>query len=284
MVNKEIRALLIEDSLDVARLIREELKDIPYSNIDIEVADRLKDGIDIIKGGDVDVILLDLSLPDSQGYNTFVRAHVHASQIPIVVLSGNSDEVLAIKTIQAGAQDFLVKGELDAEVLVRSIYYAIERQKIMNEFRSMLLFDRLTGLHNRRGLMTLAEQQMSISRREKQGLIIIFIDLNSRQFRDNIKDYSEGDIVLIETANIIKKTFRGSDIIGRIDSEEFAVVPIGANRDSTRIMDDRLMENVQIFNTINDNGFELSMNTGMTHYDHEKSIPFEELLRRGDSR
>ncbi len=284
MVNKEIKALLIEDSLDVARLIREELKDISYSNIDIEVADRLKDGIDIIKRGDVDVILLDLSLPDSQGYNTFVRAHVHASQIPIVVLSGNSDEVLAIKTIQAGAQDFLVKGELDAEVLVRSIHYAIERQKIMNELRSMLLFDRLTGLHNRRGLMTLAEQQMSISRREKQGLIIIFIDLNSRQLKDTIKDYSEGDIALIETANILKKTFRGSDIIGRIDSEEFAVVPIGANRDSTRIMDARLMKNVQNFNTINNNGFELSMNTGMTHYDHEESISFEELLRREDSR
>ncbi len=283
MVNKEIKALLIEDSLDVARLIREELKDIPYSNIDIEVADRLKDGIDIIKRGDVDVILLDLSLPDSQGYNTFVRAHVHASQIPIVVLSGNSDEVLAIKTIQAGAQDFLVKGELDAEVLVRSIYYAIERQKIVNELRSMLLFDRLTGLHNRRGLMTLAEQQMRLSRREEQGLIIIFIDLNSRQLKDNIKDYSEGDNALIETANILKKTFRGSDIIGRIDSEEFAVVPIGANRDSTRIMDDRLMENVQIFNTIN-NSFELSMNTDMTHYDHEESFSFEELLRREDSR
>lgn len=284
MINKKIKALLIEDSLDVARLIREELHDIPYSNIDIEVADRLKDGIDSIKRGGVDVILLDLSLPDSQGYNTFVRVHVHAPQIPIVVLSGNSDEVLAIKTIQAGAQDFLVKGELDAEVLVRSIHYAIERQKIMNELRSMLLIDRLTGLHNRRGLMTLAEQQMRISRREKQGLIIIFIDLNSRQFKDNIKDYSEDDIALIETANILRKTFRGSDIIGRIDSEEFAVVPIGANRDSTRIMDDRLMKNVQIFNMINNNAFELSMNTGMTHYDHEKSIPFEELLRRGNSR
>jgi diguanylate cyclase (GGDEF)-like protein len=282
MVNKKIKALLIEDSLDVARLIHEELKDIPYSNIDMEVADRLKDGIDIIKRGDVDVILLDLSLPDSHGYDTFVRVHVHASQVPIVVLSGNSDELLAIKTIQAGAQDFLVKGELDAEVLVRSIHYSIERQKTTNELRSMLLYDRLTGLHNRRGLLTLAEQQMNISRRDKKDLFILFVDLHNMRLTDKANGYSVGDVALIETANILRKTFRTSDIIGRIDSDEFAVVPIDAHKSSIRIMDTRLLKNVQTFNTKNNNGFELSVKTGVTHYDQGEPISFEELLMRAD--
>lgn len=282
MANKQINALLIEDSLDVARLIREELKDIPYSNIDIEVADRLKDGIDIIKRGAVDVILLDLSLPDSQGYSTFVRAYVHASRVPIVVLSGNSDELLAIKTIQAGAQDFLVKGELDAEVLVRSIHYSIERQKTTNELRTMMLYDRLTGLHNRRGLLTLAEQQMSISRRDKKDLFIFSVDLDNMRLTDKTNGYSVGDVALIETANILRKTFRTSDIIGRVDSDAFAVVPIDAHKSSTRIMDARLLKNVQIFNTLNTNGFELSMKTGVTHYDQGESISCEELLMRVD--
>ncbi len=248
----------------------------------IEVADRLKDGIDIIKRSDVDVILLDLSLPDSHGYNTFVKVHIHASQIPIVVLSGNSDESLAIKTIQAGAQDFLVKGELDAEVLVRSIHYSIERQKTTNDLRSMLLFDRLTGLHNRKGLLTLAEQQMSISRRDKKDLFILFVDLNSMHLAESTNGYSVRDIALIETANILRKTFRTSDIIGRIDSDEFAVVPIDAHKSSTRLMDDRLLKNVRAFNTINNNGFELSMKTGVTHFDQGEPVSSEELLMRTD--
>ena len=271
MDNNHIKALLIEDSPDAERLIREELKDVPYSNIDIEWANRLSEGLDVIRKRKVDVILLDLSLPDSQGYNTFVKAHVHAPQIPIVVLSGNSDESLAMKTIRAGAQDFLVKGELDAEVAVRSIHYSIERQRATNELRSMLLIDRLTGLHNRRGLLTLAEQQMSISRRDKKDLFIIFVDLNNM-----------GDIAIIETANILRKTFRTSDIIGRIDSDEFAVVPIDARKKSTGIMDARLLKNVHTFNTRNNDRFELSMKTGVAYYEPEETVSFEELLIRAD--
>ena len=282
MDNNHIKILLIEDSPDAERLIREELKDVPYSNIDIEWANRLSEGLDVIRKRKVDVILLDLSLPDSQGYNTFVKVHVHAPQIPIVVLSGNSDESLAIKIIRAGAQDFLVKGELDAEVAVRSIHYSIERQGAANELHSMLLIDRLTGLHNRRGLLTLAEQQMNISRRDKKGLFIIFVDLNNMGLTDNTNGNNAGDNAIIETANILRKTFRTSDIIGRTDSDEFAVVPIDAHKESTRILDARLLKNVQTFNTRNNNRFELSMKTGVAYYEPEETASFEELLMRAD--
>jgi len=278
MDNNHIKALLIDGSPDAERLIREELKEVLFSNIDIEWADRLSEGLDIIRKREVDVILLDLSLPDSQGFNTFVKVHVHAPQIPIVVLSGNSDVLLAIKTVRAGAQDFLVKGELDAVAAVRAILYSIERQRAMNELHSMLLIDRITGLHNRSGLLTLAEQQMSISRREKKGLFIIFVDLNNMSLTGNTNGYNEGDNVLIETANILRKTFRTSDIIGRIDSDEFAVVPIGALNDTTSTMDARLLKNVQTFNTRNNNRFELSMKTGAVHYEPEETVSFEELL------
>lgn len=282
MDNNHIKALLIEDSPEAVRLMREELKDVPYNNIDIECADRLSEGLDAIRKREIDVILLDLSLPDSQGYSTFVKVHVHAPQIPIVVLSGNNDGSLAVKTIQAGAQDFLVKGEVDAEVAVRSIHYSIERQRAMNELHSMMLIDKITGLHNRRGLLTLAEQQMSISRREKSGLCIVFADLNSVQLKDDTDGYNGGYLALIEMANILRETFRTSDIIGRIGSDEFVVVPINAHNDSTGIMDARLLENVQAFNTRNCNHFELSVKTGVTYYEPDETVPFEALLMRGD--
>ena len=76
-----------------------------------------------------DVILLDLSLPDSQGLETFFAMHAHAGDVPIVVLSGYNDESIAVKAVQAGAQDYLVKGQVNDNLLVRSIRYAIERTR-----------------------------------------------------------------------------------------------------------------------------------------------------------
>lgn len=129
MDDNRIKALLIEENVESARFIHEKLKDIPYYNIDIEQVDRLTKGLDVLKKGEFDVILLNLSLPDGQGYNTFVRAHEHARQIPIVVLSRNSDETLAIKTLKAGAQDYLIKETLNSEILMRSIRYAIGKKQ-----------------------------------------------------------------------------------------------------------------------------------------------------------
>ena len=87
-----------------------------------------------IDRGNIDVILLDLSLPDSQWYETFARVHTHAPDVPIIVLSGNRDELLAVKIVQAGAQFYLIKDEWGIGGIVRSIYYAIERQRTVHIF------------------------------------------------------------------------------------------------------------------------------------------------------
>ena len=80
-----------------------------------------------------DVILLDLSLPDSQGQETLAKAYGQAHDTPIVVLTGHSDETMAIQTVHEGAQDYLVKGQVDGHTLVRSIRYAIERHRLITE-------------------------------------------------------------------------------------------------------------------------------------------------------
>jgi serine phosphatase RsbU (regulator of sigma subunit) len=87
-------------------------------------------GVERCSEGRFDAILLDLSLPDSQGLNTFLTMHAHAGGVPIVVLSGYSDEATAVRAVQAGAQDYLVKGQVDDNLLVRSIRYAIERTRL----------------------------------------------------------------------------------------------------------------------------------------------------------
>ncbi|MGI9145413.1 MAG: ATP-binding protein [Chloroflexota bacterium] len=127
-----IQALLIEDNPGDARLIREMLHDAggERTAVELTIASRLAPGLEQLTNHSTDVVLLDLSLPDSQGFETFTRVHAHAPEVAIVVLSGLDDELLAVRAVHAGAQDYLVKGHVDGGALLRSMRYAIERQRV----------------------------------------------------------------------------------------------------------------------------------------------------------
>jgi two-component system cell cycle sensor histidine kinase/response regulator CckA len=122
-----IRVLLVEDNPGDARLFTELLRDAGASRLSMVHVDRLAVALDRLNRDPFDVMLLDLSLPDANGLDTLVRAHAQAPKIPIVVLTGHDDEALAVRAVRAGAQDYLVKGHVDGELLVRSIRYASER-------------------------------------------------------------------------------------------------------------------------------------------------------------
>jgi len=121
--------LLIEDNPGDTRLIREMLAEIEPSDFEMEWADSLRGGLRRLSRGGIDVILLDLTLPDSRGFDTFTKAHSRASQVPIIVLTGLDDESVAVKAVAEGAQDYLVKSELSSSLLARSIRYALARRR-----------------------------------------------------------------------------------------------------------------------------------------------------------
>ncbi|MGA9348778.1 MAG: response regulator [Anaerolineae bacterium] len=129
----KLKVLLIEDNPGDARLIREILAEERGASFDVEGADRLSTGLEYLAGGDIDVVLLDLSLPDSRGLDTFARVHAQAPEVPIILLTGLDDEELAVKAVREGAQDYLVKGQVDSSLLVRSMRYAIERHRAQAE-------------------------------------------------------------------------------------------------------------------------------------------------------
>jgi PAS domain S-box-containing protein len=124
-----IKVLLVEDSPSDALIVEDELTHADGTQFCVVHLDQLDAALDRLRAQDFDVVLLDLNLPDSDGFETFLRLHGEASEIPIVVLSGRDDQALALKAVQAGAQDYLVKGQMGEEVLQRSIRYAIERQR-----------------------------------------------------------------------------------------------------------------------------------------------------------
>ncbi|MCC6418750.1 MAG: SpoIIE family protein phosphatase [Gemmataceae bacterium] len=126
---REVRVLLIEDNRGDARLIQEYLAEVEGMKFRLECVERFGAGLERLTRGGIDVVLLDLSLPDARGLETFVRLQRESPGVPVVVLTGFNDEVLAVKAVQEGAEDYLVKGYVNSNLLARSLRYAIERTR-----------------------------------------------------------------------------------------------------------------------------------------------------------
>jgi PAS domain S-box-containing protein len=135
MAEQPIQVLLVEDNPADVRLWQELLWDVTSAQFQLIPVERLDEAMEMLKQQRFDVILLDLSLPDSQGLETFVKMHLQAPAIPIIVLTGLDDESLATKAVQEGAQDYLVKGQVNGDLLVRCMRYAIERQRAEEALR-----------------------------------------------------------------------------------------------------------------------------------------------------
>jgi signal transduction histidine kinase len=129
--DKKLGILLVEDNPGDAYLIRTILRSIPY--IDITGVENLEAALEQLERQPMDIILLDLSLPDSQGLDTVRRSVAQFPMLPIIVLTGLDDEILALEALKAGAQDYMVKGPVEPEILMRSIRYSMERKKAEEE-------------------------------------------------------------------------------------------------------------------------------------------------------
>ncbi|MGA9141915.1 MAG: hybrid sensor histidine kinase/response regulator [Methanocella sp.] len=130
-----IKALLVEDNPGDARLIKEMLAESKRSTFILTWVDRLSKGIDFIKNNAVDIVLLDLTLPDSSGRETFEKIVRQVPQMPVIILTGMDDEQLAISLLRSGLQDYIVKDTVNTDMLARSIRYAIERKRLEDALR-----------------------------------------------------------------------------------------------------------------------------------------------------
>jgi len=128
-----IRALLIEDNPGDARLIEMMLAEADGDAFEVRHVERLEHGLRELGNGGIDIVLSDLSMPDSHGLETFQRLHARAPHVPIIVLSGLNDTTVALSAVHQGAQDYLIKGEVDGQLLARAMRYAIERKRMSEQ-------------------------------------------------------------------------------------------------------------------------------------------------------
>jgi PAS domain S-box-containing protein len=152
MDDRLIKVLLIEDDLRYAWLVREMLATERGTVFRLECASQLSTGLDRLAAGGVNVLLLDLSLQGEQGFEAFARVQAQAPDVPLIVLTSLDDRALAMKAIQKGAQDYLVKGRLDGDQLVCALRYAIERKRVekmlMQQYHELALLNRAIQAFN----------------------------------------------------------------------------------------------------------------------------------------
>ncbi len=130
---ERIRVLLIEDNPGDAHLIQMMVDEAGNDLFEIQRVEQLSEALARLAHPDIGVVLCDLSLPDSHGLETFAQLHARAPHVPIIVLSGLNDTTMAVQAVHEGAQDYLIKGQVDGQLLVRAMRYAIERKRMSEQ-------------------------------------------------------------------------------------------------------------------------------------------------------
>src|SRR2546421_2508550 len=218
------KVLVVEDNPADARLLREALAEIADSRFEIAHCETLAQAREFLAKNAFDVILSDLGLPDSQGLETVRHIHTAAPGVPVVVLTALNDESFGSQVLQEGAQDSLVKGQIGGRLLWRALRYAMERHRVQLSVLTLALIDDLTGLNNRRGFFALAEHHANLAYRTGKMFLVAFVDLDGLKQINDTFGHQEGNRALVDTAIVLRDSFRQSDILARLGGDEFAIL------------------------------------------------------------
>lgn len=282
MSARALRLLLVEDNPGDALLLRIALEEAQGGPPHLEDTGRLGAALDRLAEERFDALLLDLSLPDAHGLETVTLARQAAPDVPIIVLTGLDDQEVALRAVQEGAQDYLVKGEVTGGLLMRSIRYAIERHRLQAQIEALTLVDDLSGIYNRRGFMTLAEQQLRIAARQARGVALLYADLDGMKQVNDVYGHSEGDRAIVETSRILLSTFRSSDVIARLGGDEFVVLAFDVKAGDAAHLTRRLHEAVRARNARRPDSYPLSISVGVVYAEPGEGWTLQGLLSRAD--
>lgn len=229
----KIKILLIEDNPGDVRLIQEALADVVGGPMLLRHADSLSAGLQMLTMGGIDVVLLDLGLPDGNGLDTVHRVRAQAPQTPIVVLTMTHDMTTAVRAMQAGAQDYLLKDEFHGEGLSRALRYALERHRLQEEVRTLTLVDPLTGLYNRRGFSALGDYVLRRAAHEATPTLLGLLEIAN-------VDTTVAEVGMTETRSLVARGAKAllaastpADVWGHISEFRFAVLTQAAAGSAT---------------------------------------------------
>ena len=256
-----IAVLLIEDDSNDALLIRRYLSNTSKVPYEVNHVNRLRTGLELLSRGGIDIVLLDLELPDGHSLSSYDEVHALAPHIPVIVLTGHDDDDVAVEAVHKGAQDFLVKGKVDGSLLQRAIRYAIGRNTLLTELKQtekarresseelkrlndllarQATTDSLTGISNRLKFGDTLNAEISRSRRYHLPLSLIMFDIDHFKGINDTYGHLAGDGVLVGIAGLVSKNVRAHDLFARWGGEEFMIMVTNSALENARMFADKL--------------------------------------------
>ena len=276
------RILLVEDNPVEAMRIRQLLARTNLVAFDVESVATLGVAQERAIAGGFDLALVDLDLPDSVGLDTFAALSCALPTLPIVTMVAAADEAIGLEAVQAGAQDVVIKGHANAEGLARVIRCAMERHRVLSSLRGLSLTDELTGLLNRRGFSTIAQGHLRLASRTGHRFMLMFADVDGLKEINDTCGHHEGDHALMRVADVLRRTFRQSDVVARYGGDEFAVLALDQSADLGETIRRRLATNLTDADQSLSRPYRLGLSLGVIPFDGRLEEPLGALLARAD--
>jgi len=224
------RVLVIDDDRLQFRLLKENFKNFRSGAYELDWSETYQDGLARLLTGEYSVCLLDFRLGDKDGLQLIREAAENGCRTPIVFLTAESSENIDIQAMEAGALDYLVKGEITPRSLERSLRYSLKLGETLEALRRLATRDELTGLANRREYDRIMGEEEERARRFGQRLGLVVLDIDLFKSINDTHGHAAGDAVLKEVARRIAGAIRNVDRAARIGGEEFALVLVQSDR------------------------------------------------------
>lgn len=289
MLNEPIKILLVEDDLFYEDYLSEIFAEETEISYELNHVVRIKDCVEHLEQDNFDVILIDLNLPDCTGLDTIYEVESQASNTPIIVLTEQDDNELASQVLQSGAQDYLVKGQIDRSTLERSIRYAIERNRLLEQLeeskrlqRHLAYHDALTILPNRHLLHDRLQQALAQSKRSGKLAALLFLDLDGFKRINDTLGHGIGDLLLKSVAKRLKTTVRQVDTVARLGGDEFTVVLLEINHaQDAKDVAQKILKVISQPYKIEEHELFVTASVGISIYPDDGS-DIESLIRKAD--
>jgi diguanylate cyclase (GGDEF)-like protein len=243
-----------------------------------------------------ELVVMDVSLGGEIDGIQAARLMQEQSHVPVIFLTGHRDSETLQRAVLTGPLGYLIKpfqeDELRCAIEVAIHKHRSERQVREREeellrsaelLQNLSLIDELTQLRNRRGFFELAQQALKVAQREHYAMGVFFMDLNGLKRINDTLGHQAGDQALRDTAEVLRETFRSSDILARIGGDEFVAMAHVHSTQDLHALSGRLRDHLQIFNQTHRRPYPLNISVGMTLVDIPTEEDLESLLARADA-
>lgn len=277
-----ITVLVVSGSGSDVTLLADALREAAGGPVKVVRAQNVAQVAEVVARKQFDVILFDCSTADADCPTELFRLRQAAPQVPVVVLGRLSSEEQAVAAVRAGAQDFLERNKVSGVGMMRALRFAIERHRALLALEALTCLDELTGLYNRRGLLTAGTQTLRLARRRDSGLWVLFADIDGLKAINDQYGHAAGDEALVEAGMVLRASFRGSDVIARVGGDEFVVLAIDAAPESCDLLLHRIRRNLERRAAEKPRPFEVCLTVGCARYEPGEEVDLPALLGRAD--